>query len=519
MAEDLNIVEGGATQSKDAGANADSKNTVVALREVKGLLDAGRKDIAALLAEHKAAADESKAALQQRLDESVSRLEANELKFAELRSQVDEFELRSLRMDIHGSKSVRATVGSEFVGSDEYKSFVQRGLKASAPFRIEGGFTGLKTDAVLTEGSATSGSALTEPFLITQPFRAPIRQLVLRDLIPRNSISTDALEFIQQDQFNYLYGEVAGATGTGAVTVQLKMPSDGSEYAGVSGFYDGQSVTFDAGTASEETVTISSVDAAAGTFDCTLTTNHAAGVSITAEDYVYTPETVLKPRSRAKFTRVTENVKTLATSIPVSRQVMRDASLLQTMLNTQLIESLRLTEEHQILYGDGSADQLLGFFNNASVQGYAWSSGVPGDTKIDAIRKAMTLCQLAHFPVDAIMLHPSDWQDIELTKDGSGGSANTGAYVLPNVPTSAAQPMLFRVPVIPTTALQPGDCLLGSFAVGCTLWDREEAMIRIADQHEDFFARNMELVLAEERMLFAVYYPESFVAVDFDAAP
>lgn len=510
----------GALETKDAGANPDSADKVVALREVKGLLDAGRNDIVSLLAEHTAAADESKTALRDRIDAAMSRLEENEVKFAELRSEVDESALRGLRSGIHGAKSASMTIGAAFTASDEWKSYSERNLKASAPFRIEGGFTGMKADAILTEGSATSGGALTEPFLISQPFRAPIRSLVLRDLIPRNTINTDSLEYIEQTQFNYLYGEVRTTTGIGAVTVQLKTPAaDGSEFGAAHGFYDGQSVTFQAGTASEETLVIASVDADAGTFDVTTTIDHGAGSAVTADDYVYTPETFLKPRSRATFARQTENVKTLATSMPVSRQVVRDSTLLATMLNTQLIESLRLTEESQMLYGAGGADQLLGFFNNPNVQTYAWSSGVTGDTKIDAIRKGMTLAQLAHFPVDAILVHPTDWQDMELTKDGAGGSANSGAYVLPNVPTSAAQPMLFRVPVIPSTALQPGDCLLGAFAIGCALWDREEANIRIADQHEDFFARNMELVLAEERMLFAVYYPESFVAVDFDAAP
>ncbi len=520
------VVSGGGLESKDAGTNedtsptqdADDSNKVVALREVKGLIDGGRKDIAALLAKHKAAADEEKTALRESIDAALSRLEDSEVKFAELRAELDEQTLQNQRAGVHGTKSRIATLGDMFCGSDEYKSFQGSSLKSSAPFRIEGGFMGRKADAILTEGSATSGSALTEPWLISQPFRAPVRPLVLRDLLPRNTITTNALEYIEQTNFNYLYAEVRTTTGIGAVTVQLKTSgTDGSEFAGSHGFYAGQTVVFEKDVVGqEETLVISSVDLDAGTFDVTTTIDHPAASAVTADDYTYTSETILKPRARATFDRVTETVKTLATSIPITRQMSRDAGLLSTMLNNQLIESLRLTEEQQILYGDGTTDQLTGFFNHGSVQTYAWSSGVTGDTKIDCIRKAMTLAQLAHFPVGAILVHPTDWQDIELTKDGA---SNTGAYILPNVPTSAAQPMLFRVPVIPTTALQPNDCLLGAFDIGCALWDREEANIRIADQHEDFFAKNMELILAEERMLFAVYYPESFVAIDFDAAP
>ncbi len=507
------------TETETAAAPAEDK--VVALKEVKGLLDTGRSEIKGLLDEFKAAADEQKAALQAQVDERTARVEELEVKFAELRGQVDEAELRAGRQALHGAgqASGHKSLGALFCESPEYKGFIERKLKASAPFTVAGGF-GRKADAVITESGAASGAALVEPFLVQMPFRAPVRNAVLRDFIPRNTINTNALEFIRQTNFNYLYGEQRTASGIGAVTVQFKTPSDdGSEFAGVQGFYDGQSVVFSPGLAAEETLTVSNIDYAAGTFDVTTTANHPANGAVTAEDYEFTAETILKPRARATFERVTEQVHTLATSIPVSRQVMRDASLLSQMLNSQLIESLRLTEETQILYGDGTADQLLGFFNNAAIPEYLWSSGTAGDTKIDAIRRAMTLAQLAHFPVEAIMIHPSDWQDIELLKDGAGGSPNTGNYLLPNVPVSTAQPQLFRVPVIATTALVPGDCLLGAFSVGCALWDREEANIRTADQHEDFFARNMELVLAEERMLFTVYFPESFVRVNFDAAP
>jgi len=51
------------------------------------------------------------------------------------------------------------------------------------------------------------------------------------------------------------------------------------------------------------------------------------------------------------------------------------------------------------------------------------------------------------------------------------------------------------------------------------LYDREQASIRISEQHADFFVRNAIVVLAEQRLALAVKRPESFVKVTFDSAP
>jgi hypothetical protein len=51
------------------------------------------------------------------------------------------------------------------------------------------------------------------------------------------------------------------------------------------------------------------------------------------------------------------------------------------------------------------------------------------------------------------------------------------------------------------------------------LYDREQASIRISEQHADFFVRNAIVVLAEQRLALAVKRPEAFVKVSFNSAP
>ena len=223
------------------------------------------------------------------------------------------------------------------------------------------------------------------------------------------------------------------------------------------------------------------------------------------------PETQDKPQSELSFYLKTESVKTIAHWIPASRQILADAPQLRGYVDQRLIYGLNLAEEQEILYGAGGAN-LQGIMTHQAIQNYQWSQGQPGDTKIDAIRRAITLARVAEYPVTGIVLHPKDWEDIELAK------GTDGRYIWVSV-TEGGQSRLWRVPVVDTTAIQEGECLLGAFRMGAMLWDREQTTIRVAEQHEDFFVKNMVAILAEERIALTIFRPEAFVAVEFDQAP
>ena len=223
------------------------------------------------------------------------------------------------------------------------------------------------------------------------------------------------------------------------------------------------------------------------------------------------PETQAKPQSNLSFNLKTESVKTIAHWIPASRQILADAPQLRGYVDQRLIYGLNQAEEQQILYGAGGAN-LQGIMTHTGIQTYSWSAGAVGDTKIDAIRRAITLARVAEYPVTGIVLHPKDWEDIELAK------GTDGRYIWVSV-TEGGQSRLWRAPVAETTAIQEGECLLGAFRMGAMLWDREQTTIRVAEQHEDFFVKNMVVILAEERIALTIFRPEAFVAVEFDEAP
>jgi HK97 family phage major capsid protein len=224
----------------------------------------------------------------------------------------------------------------------------------------------------------------------------------------------------------------------------------------------------------------------------------------------------LKPQSSFAFVGEQAPIRTLAHWEAAHRNVLADEPQLRSIIDNELMYGLRLLEDNQILNGNGTGENLLGIMNTPNIQSYNWSSGatlpVP-DTKADALRRAATLSFLAYYEPSGIVLHPNDWEDIELTKDVNG------QYLVAMSVAMGGEPKVWRMPVIDTPAMTEGVALVGAFGTGAQLYDREEASIRISEQHSDFFVRNAIVVLAEQRLALAVKRPEAFVKVTFNSAP
>lgn len=213
-----------------------------------------------------------------------------------------------------------------------------------------------------------------------------------------------------------------------------------------------------------------------------------------------------KPQSNITYERVDVPVRTIAHWIPATKQVLADFPQLQTLINNRLRYGLMLEEEDQILLGDGTGENILGLIPQATA--YQNSRNKTGDTRIDQIRHAILQVRQAFYPSTGIVMNPADWETIELQKDGED------RYLFAN-PNALNIRTLWGLPVVESDAMPVGEFLVGSFRMAATLFDREQATIAIADQHADFFIKNMLVILAEERLALAVSRPKAFVHGDF----
>lgn len=218
----------------------------------------------------------------------------------------------------------------------------------------------------------------------------------------------------------------------------------------------------------------------------------------------------LKPKSNLRFQSAQAPVRTIAHWEAAHRNVLSDEPQLQATINNELLYGLALVEDDQILNGDGQGDNLLGILNTENIQTYAQK---PGDRPSDSLRRAATLSVIANYPGTGFVLHPFDWEEIELQK-----ATGDGQYMLVTNVAVGATTSVWRQPVVETPAMPQGQFLTGAFGIGAQLYDRQVASIRIAEQHEDFFVRNAIAILAEQRLALAVKRPEAFVLGTFAGA-
>jgi HK97 family phage major capsid protein len=238
-------------------------------------------------------------------------------------------------------------------------------------------------------------------------------------------------------------------------------------------------------------------------------------VSLTARQNMadVVAEAGAKPQSDMSFALNTASVKTIAHWVGAARQILADAPQLQDTINGELLYGLRRKLEDSVLNGSGSGNQFTGILNWSGIATRVMDGTTPvgrgqttTDTKIDTIRRAITDIRLAFYQANGVVLNPADGEALELAKDSQGRYLNIYDPVAFRI---------WRVAVIETPAITALTGLVGDFTLGATLWDREQANVRVSENVSDDFIKNMVRILAELRAAFAVVRPLCFEKITF----
>lgn len=209
----------------------------------------------------------------------------------------------------------------------------------------------------------------------------------------------------------------------------------------------------------------------------------------------------LKAESAMTFTLSSANVVTIGHWIPASRQVLSDAKMLQAHLNHRLLYGLKLKEETDILTGTGGANTLNGLNNQAT----AYNRGSTNDTMLDTLLKAILQVSLSDYEASGFVLNPVNWVESVLTAKDT-----TNRYIFAD-PHNMERPRVWGLPVVATNTMTAGRFLAGAFDMAAQIWDREDATVRVSENVNDHFIRNMVAILVEERIALTVYRPLALV--------
>jgi HK97 family phage major capsid protein len=223
------------------------------------------------------------------------------------------------------------------------------------------------------------------------------------------------------------------------------------------------------------------------------------------------PEGSTKPENQLELTALSEKVRTLATWIPASKQIIDDLAELGTFISSSLVYYVNLEEELQLLSGDGTGENLHGLIPQSSP---FIPAGLPtGWTRIDAIGAAIAQITTAkELPPTFAVLNTADYWLMRLAKN------TLGNYIMGD-PQTVMSPNLFGLTLIPTTNIAKGTFLVGSGnAAASEIRDRMEMQVEVSTEHLDFFIKNLVAVRAEKRLALLVKRPNSYVTGSFAGA-
>lgn len=230
-----------------------------------------------------------------------------------------------------------------------------------------------------------------------------------------------------------------------------------------------------------------------------------------------------KPQSTLGIGTRDEPVKKIATSLVVSDEMLEDAQQVASYINGRLSLFVQIERERQLARGAGT-NEIYGFLDsNRGINIYA--GGTAAGNKAVQLFKALNGTRGSAFlEPEAIILHPTDWQEIRLLTDTAGqffgggpfqGQYGNGSNVQASGQVTGAEDYLWNKPVIVTTALgNAGTALLGAFAQASQIFTKQGVTVEATNSHDTYFLSNLVAIRAEKREALAVYRPSAFTRVD-----
>ena len=194
------------------------------------------------------------------------------------------------------------------------------------------------------------------------------------------------------------------------------------------------------------------------------------------------------------FQPITITAGTLAASITVTDQLWSDAPAFVAYVDGELPYWIRVREEYACLRGNAEVVNggITGVLNDAAV--------TAGSAGSNLFTTAAALCGgiAGNGAVpDAVFVSAVDYY------------AAIVAHMMGSTPIPP-QVLELLPPILPTVTLATGTVVAGDFGNGAVMIERDEVSVAVYDQHSDYRARGLALVLGEERVGFHVVKPWAF---------
>ena len=204
-------------------------------------------------------------------------------------------------------------------------------------------------------------------------------------------------------------------------------------------------------------------------------------------------EGAAKAESTFEFDLATANVVTIAHWTKITDQLAADAPAVTAYINAKMLYGLQLKVDNQIISGTGTSTQLGGFLKSGNHTDYSSAVTVPtGANLMDFALLIKTKLDTLGYPPKVLLLNPEDWAGLALLKDAQK------RYLLGG-PAGVTTKSLWGLPVETSASVPSGKYIMADFALGSTIYDRQEVALEI-DREGDDFRKNLLTIRVERRL-------------------
>jgi HK97 family phage major capsid protein len=208
-------------------------------------------------------------------------------------------------------------------------------------------------------------------------------------------------------------------------------------------------------------------------------------------------------------------VRKITTYFRLPEEMIEDIDYMQSFLVNIGLEEVMLTEDNQILYGDGTGQNLSGF--NTVGTAFAAGTSVIGATanEFDVIGAAKKQLRVAKFggPLYAL-ISPINYYDMRYKRKDT---TNNYIFQAPSLNPMGGALQADGVTILEHTAVTAGDFFV--FAPrAAQVVDRKGTSVRFFDQDQDNAVKNLVTVVIEKREALPIYFPGSIIRGTFTSA-
>lgn len=216
-----------------------------------------------------------------------------------------------------------------------------------------------------------------------------------------------------------------------------------------------------------------------------------------------------KPQMDRDLSIEDATVRKIATHLRIPEEMIEDIPYITSFLTNIGTEEVLKVEDAQILYGDGTGQNLSGLFTNATAFAPGATAIVGAPNRFDVLRAGRMQMRNAKRKPSFALVSPTDYFLMTSVKD------STNNYVLQGGGNGLV-PSLDGIPIIEHTEIAVGDFLLGD-RLAAEIYFRSNLSIRFYEQDQDNAIKNMVTVVIEERLALPIYYTSGFVKGTFSA--